>query len=290
MDFCSIVKTLNEFWGEYGCTILFQHETEVGAGTLSPATALHVLGSKSLKIAYLQPSVRPSDGRYGLNPNRLYQHHQYQVIIKPSACDLQQKYISSIEKLGIKRDMHDIRFSEDDWANPSIGACGLGWEVSCDGMEISQFTYMQQMGGINCELIAGEITYGLERLAMYIQNVDNIYDLEWDRSGRTYGSIYRIREAELSKTALDCCEPEILHRHFSDAEYMCNVLLGDTSPQNALPYAAYEQCLKASHILNLLDAGGVLGVHERTNYIDRVRKMASRCCKFYISKYDGANI
>lgn len=283
MDFQNIIKTLEGYWQKYGCLIICSYTTEIGAGTLHPATVISAIGDKPAKIAYVQPVIRPADGRYGQNPNRLYQHHQYQVIIKPSVDDLQDLYLKSLLELGISTKDCDIKFIEDDWENPSIGACGLGWEVTCNGMEITQFTYIQQIGGIDCSSIAGEIAYGLERLAMRIQKVDNVYDIKWDASGITYGDIFRQREYEFSKLALDHYDIQVLNQQFSDAEKLCFFLI-----ENNLPIAAYDQCVKASHLLNLLDARGYLGVNERAVYITRVRELVKHCCKLYMDNSNAS--
>ncbi|WP_339047281.1 glycine--tRNA ligase subunit alpha [Candidatus Mesenet endosymbiont of Phosphuga atrata] len=283
MDFQNIINALGGYWQKYGCLIICPYTTEIGAGTLHPATVMSVIGDKSAKIAYVQPVIRPADGRYGQNPNRLYQHHQYQVIIKPSVNDLQDLYLKSLLELGISTKSYDIKFIEDDWENPSIGACGLGWEVTCNGMEITQFTYIQQIGGIDSSSIAGEIAYGLERLAMHIQKVDNVYDIKWDNSGITYGDIFKQREYEFSKLALDYYDTGVLNQQFSDAEKLCLFLI-----ENNTPIAAYDQCIKASHLLNLLDARGYLGVNERAVYIARVRELAKYCCKLYMDNSNAS--
>ncbi|WP_339046514.1 glycine--tRNA ligase subunit alpha [Candidatus Mesenet endosymbiont of Agriotes lineatus] len=283
MDFQNIIKVLEGYWQKHGCLIICPYTTEVGAGTLHPATVMSAMSDKPAKIAYVQPVIRPADGRYGQNPNRLYQHHQYQVIIKPSVDNLQGLYLKSLLELGISTKNYDIKFIEDDWENPSIGACGLGWEVTCNGMEITQFTYIQQVGGIDCSSIAGEIAYGLERLAMHVQKVDNVYDIKWDTSGITYGDIFRQREYEFSKLALDYHDTEVLNQQFSDAEKLCLFLI-----KNNMPLAAYDQCVKVSHLLNLLDARGYLGVNERAVYIARVRELARHCCKLYMDNSNAS--
>ncbi len=272
-SFQGIIFALQRFWAQHGCVIVQPYGTEVGAGTLHPATTLRALGPKPWNVAYVQPSIRPKDGRYGDNPNRLYQHHQYQVILKPSPDNIQQLYLDSLAAIGVDPLEHDIRFVEDDWENPSIGAWGLGWEVWCDGMEISQFTYMQQVGGLECAPVSGELTYGLERLIMYIQGVENVYDLDWNGQGVTYGDVFHQNEKEFSAFALDASDPDILFRHFGDAEKSCLMLI-----EKNLPLPAYDYCLKASHLLNLLDARGVIGVTERASYLARVRTLAKSCC------------
>lgn len=282
LTFQDIISSLQSFWHEKGCAILQPYHTEVGAGTLHPATVLRTLGSKPWNVAYVQPSMRPKDGRYGDNPNRLQHYYQYQVILKPSPDNIQDLYLESIAKLGLSSDVHDIRFVEDDWENPSVGAWGLGWEVWCDGMEVSQFTYMQQVGGIDCNPIPGELTYGLERIAMYIQEKDSIYDIIWNNLGVTYGDIFLEDEKQFSAYNLDYANTDILLRQFDDAESECNNLL-----QNNLPLPAYDHCLKASHTLNLLDARGVIGVTERASYINRVRSLAKNCCQIWVNLTKG---
>ncbi|MDN5247873.1 MAG: glycine--tRNA ligase subunit alpha [Wolbachia endosymbiont of Tyrophagus putrescentiae] len=274
MNLQDIIKTLENFWSEKGCTILHPYTSEVGAGTLHPATIMSAIDKKPAKIAYLQPVIRPADGRHGDNPNRLYQHHQYQVIIKPSVENLQELYLESLKALGISTKSYDIKFIEDDWENPSVGASGLGWEVTCNGMEVTQFTYIQQVGGIDCCMIPGEIAYGLERLAMHIQNVDNVYDIAWNGYGVTYRDIFKQREYEFSHLALEYYDAKVVQQQFIDTEKLCIFLI-----EKEMPLAAYDQCIKTSHLLNLLDARGVLGVNERTAYISRVRDLAKKCCE-----------
>ncbi len=285
VNFQDIVKALEDYWRSYGCIIIYPYTSEVGAGTLHPATVMSAIDNKSAKIAYIQPVIRPADGRYGSNPNRLYQHHQYQVMIKPSVTNLQDLYLQSLLELGISAQDHDIKFIEDDWENPSIGAWGLGWEVTCNGMEVTQFTYIQQVGGIDCNSIPGEIAYGLERLAMHVQKVDSVYDIVWNDSGVTYGDIFKQREYEFSKLALDYCDTEVLNQQFSDAEKLCKFLI-----ENNMPMAAYDQCIKASHLLNLLDAQGSLGVNERAVHIARVRELAKHCCRLYVDNFSKSHV
>ncbi|QKX01943.1 glycine--tRNA ligase subunit alpha [Wolbachia endosymbiont of Cruorifilaria tuberocauda] len=279
MDLQSIIKELESFWASMGCTILHPYTSEIGAATLHPATAVSAIDEKSMRIAYLQPVIRPADGRYGNNPSRLYQHHQYQVIIKPSGNNLQDVYLSSLKALGISTEKYDIKFIEDDWENPSIGASGLGWEVTCNGMEVTQLTYIQQIGGIDCKIIPGEVAYGIERLAMCIQGIDNVFNVTWNSNGVTYGDIFQQREYELSCLSLDYYNTKVVQQQFEDAEKLCKFLI-----EKKLPIAAYDQCVKTSHLLNLLDARGVLGVNERIVYISRVRELAKKCCELYISK------
>lgn len=276
-SFQGIIFALQQFWAKQGCVIVQPYTTEVGAGTLCPATTLRALGTKPWNVAYVQPSIRPGDGRYGDNPNRVYQHHQFQVILKPSPENIQELYLQSIREIGIDPLKHDIRFVEDDWENPSIGAWGLGWEVWCDGMEVTQFTYMQQIGGLECNPIPGELTYGLERLIMYIQGVENVYDLDWNGAGVTYGDVFKQNEREFSAFALEYSDTDMLLRHFNEVEACCLYLV-----EKDLPLPAYDYCLKGSHLLNLLDARGVIGVTERAAYLGRVRALAKACCQKWL--------
>jgi len=259
--------------------LLQPYDIEVGAGTFHPATALRALGPEPWRAAYVQPSRRPTDGRYGENPNRLQHYYQFQVILKPSPDDLQELYLQSLEALGIDPLAHDIRFVEDDWESPTLGAWGLGWEVWCDGMEITQFTYFQQVGGFDCQPVSGELTYGLERLAMYVQGVENVYDLDFNGHGVSYGDVFLQAEREFSAFNFEAADTEQLVRHFADAEAASLNLLGRTPPL-ALP--AYDQCLKASHLFNLLDARGVISVTERAAYIGRVRALARAACEAWL--------
>ncbi|MDC0074125.1 glycine--tRNA ligase subunit alpha [Alphaproteobacteria bacterium] len=285
-SFQSIIMNLQKYWSELGCIIEQPYDLEVGAGTFHPATTLRALGKKSWNTAYVQPSRRPTDGRYGNNPNRLQRYFQFQVMLKPSPDNIQDLYLSSLEAIGIEINNHDIRFVEDDWESPTLGAWGLGWEVWCDGMEVSQFTYFQQVGGIDCDPIPGEITYGLERLAMYIQGIDNVYEIDWDgiskdKGGKTYGDIYKRQEKEFSAYNFLYANTDSLIKHFKDVESECNYLL---SKDLAMP--AYDQCLKASHIFNLLDSRGLLSVSERASYIIRVRSLAITCCRKWVDGED----
>ena len=264
-NFQNLILKLQQFWADNGCVILQPLDMEVGAGTFHPATTLRALGNEDWKAAYVQPCRRPKDGRYGENPNRLGHYYQFQVILKPSPDNIQQLYLESLYHLGIDKKNHDIRFVEDDWESPTLGAWGLGWEVWCDGMEVSQFTYFQQVGGIECKPVSGELTYGLERLAMYIQGVENVYDLQYS-DDTTYGEVFLRQEKEHSAYNLELANTDMLLKHFEDAEAECKACL---AANLAIP--AYEQCIKASHIFNLLDARGVIGVTERANYILRVR-------------------
>jgi glycyl-tRNA synthetase alpha chain len=280
-SFQSLILTLQHFWAEQGCVILQPYDLEVGAGTFHPATTLRSLGPEAWRAAYVQPSRRPKDGRYGENPNRLQHYYQFQAILKPSPADAQELYLASLVWLGIDPLAHDIRFVEDDWESPTLGAWGLGWEVWCDGMEVTQFTYFQQVGGIDCDPVSVEFTYGLERLAMYVQGVENVYDLDFNGAtgaGRmTYGDIFLQSEREFSAYNFERADTSMLTRHFEDAERECAALL---EARLALP--AYDQCIKASHLFNLLDARGVISVTERQAYIGRVRTLAKGCCEGWL--------
>ena len=282
-SFQDLILALQQYWARLGCVLLQPYDMEVGAGTFHPATTLRALGKKPWKAAYVQPSRRPTDGRYGENPNRMQHFYQFQVILKPSPDDFQELYLKSLYVLGIDPGMHDIRFVEDDWESPTLGAWGLGWEVWCDGMEISQFTYFQQVGGFDCNPVSGELTYGLERLAMYVQGVENVFDLDWngmpkDQGGVTYGEVYHQAEVEFSAYNFEHASVEILQRHFADAESECASLL-----EKALALPAYDQCMKASHLFNLLDARGVISVTERAAFIARVRALAKSCCAEWLA-------
>jgi glycyl-tRNA synthetase alpha chain len=285
-SFQDLILTLHNYWADKGCVILQPYDMEVGAGTFHPATTLRSVGSLPWSAAYVQPSRRPKDGRYGENPNRMQHYYQYQVIIKPSPPDLQELYLGSLEAIGIDPLLHDLRFVEDDWESPTLGAWGLGWEVWCDGMEVSQFTYFQQVGGLDCSPVSGELTYGLERLAMYVQNVDNVYDLNFngreEGKGRiTYGDVFLQAEQEYSRFNFEHADTEILLQHFKDAEKECGALLkaGEAEGRHRLALPAYDQCIKASHAFNLLDARGVISVTERQKYILAVRDLAKACCE-----------
>ncbi len=277
-SFQQIIFDLQNFWAAQGCAVLQPIDTEVGAGTLHPATVLRALGKQPWKVAYVQPSRRPTDARYAQNPNRLSHYYQFQVLLKPAPKDIKELYMQSLDLIGLNTKENDVRFVEDDWENPSVGASGLGWEVWFNGMEISQFTYMQQVGGIECELISGEITYGLERIAMHIQNVDSIFDINWN--GLTgdkkisYGDVFKKSEIENSAFILEHSAPEVLFRNFAECEQQSKLLAGKN-----LPIPAYEQALKASHLLNLLDARGAISVNERANYIARVRSLVRTACE-----------
>ena len=269
---------LQKFWGKNDCVILQPYDLEVGAGTFHPATTLRSLGPKPWRAAYVQPSRRPTDGRYGENPNRLQHYYQYQVIIKPSPKNIKQTYLKSLATMGIDVKNHDIRFVEDDWESPTLGASGLGWEVWCDGMEITQFTYFQQMTGLECKPVPVEITYGLERLCMFVQGKNNVFDLDWNNDGVKYREVFFQAEKEFSAYNFEFANTEILLKNFETTEKECKSLL-----EKNLSLPAYDQCLKASHIFNLLDARGVIGVAERTGYITRIRELAKSCGSLWLS-------
>jgi glycyl-tRNA synthetase alpha chain len=286
LSFQQLILTLHQYWANQGCVILQPYDIEVGAGTFHPATTLRALGPDDVwNAAYVQPSRRPTDGRYGENPNRLQHYYQFQVIMKPSPANSQELYLDSLKAIGLDPMLHDIRFVEDDWESPTLGAAGLGWEVWCDGMEVTQFTYFQQVGGVECSPVPVELTYGLERLAMFIQGVENVYDLDWDgvpkdQGGKVYGDIFLQAEKEFSTFNFERASTDILFRHFQEAEAECQMLLDGSAPL-ALP--AYDQCMKASHVFNLLDARGVISVAERQRYIGRVRSLAVGCCEAWIA-------
>ena len=284
LSFQDLILTLHAYWSAQGCLILQPYDMEMGAGTFHPATTLRALGPKPWKAAYVQPSRRPSDGRYGENPNRLQHYYQYQVILKPSPANAQELYLGSLAKIGLDAKRHDIRFVEDDWESPTLGAWGLGWEVWCDGMEVTQYTYFQQVGGIECNPVAVEFTYGLERLAMYIQGVENVYDLAFNNEGVKYGEVFLRAEREYSAHNFEHANTDQLFKHFQDAEAECKALL---EAKLALP--AYDQCIKASHRFNLLDARGVISVTERQAYIGRVRNLAKACCEAWLAGEGAAN-
>lgn len=326
-SFQGLILTLHNYWADYGCVVLQPYDMEVGAGTFHPATTLRALGPKRWNAAYVQPSRRPKDGRYGENPNRLQHYYQYQVILKPNPPDLQELYLGSLAAIGVDPLLHDIRFVEDDWESPTLGAWGLGWECWCDGMEVSQFTYFQQVCGIECAPVAGELTYGLERLAMYVQGVDNVYDLNFNgRDGAdkvTYGDVFLQAEQEYSRHNFEFANTAMLLRHFEDAEAECKALLdagvpisplegempakraegvasegtaskipstppGQTSSgHHRMVFPAYDQCIKASHVFNLLDARGVISVTERQSYILRVRNLAKACGEAFLLTQAG---
>ena len=276
LSFQEIITNLQKYWGKYGCVLLQPYDLEVGAGTFHPATTLRSLGPKPWKAAYVQPSRRPTDGRYGENPNRLQHYYQFQVIIKPSPKNIKNIYLKSLSVIGIDVKKHDIRFIEDDWESPTLGAAGLGWEVWCDGMEITQFTYFQQMTGIECKPVPVELTYGLERICMFIQGKKNVYDIDWNSDGVKYRDVFYRSEKEFSAYNFEFADTKILLTNFENLEKECKSLL-----EKKLALPAYDQCLKASHIFNLLDARGVIGVAERANYINRIRDLAKGSGKLW---------
>lgn len=279
--FQGIILKLQDFWARQGCAILQPYDTEVGAGTLHPATTLRALGTAPWKTAYVQPSRRPGDGRYGENPSRLGHYYQFQVLLKPSPVNGQELYLESLKAIGIDLHTNDIRFVEDDWENPTIGAAGLGWEVWCNGAEVTQFTYFQQVGGIACDPVALEITYGLERLALVVQKLESFFDINWNgmegADKITYGDVFLRNEQEYSAYNFEHASVDILSQHFKDAEAECHNLL-----RHKLPLPAYDHCIKASHIFNVLSARGVISVTERASYIGRVRELAKACCTLWL--------
>jgi glycyl-tRNA synthetase alpha chain len=278
LSFQDIILTLHRFWAAQGCVILQPYDMEMGAGTFHPATTLRALGPAPWKAAYVQPSRRPSDGRYGENPNRLQHYYQYQVIMKPSPEKAQDLLLASYREIGLDPLKHDFRFVEDDWESPTLGAWGLGWEVWCDGMEVGQFTYFQQVGGIPVVHPSFEMTYGLERLAMYVQNIENVYDLDFNGQGVKYGDVFLRAEREYSAFNFEHANIEKLFEHFRDAEAECAALV-----ERRLALPAYDQCIKASHLFNLLDARGAISVTERASYIGRVRALAKSCCETWVA-------
>ena len=277
--FQEMILRLHSFWSAQGCLILQPYDMRMGAGTFHPATTLRALGPEPWSAAYVQPSRRPTDGRYGENPNRLQHYYQYQVILKPNPANLQELYLASLAEIGIDPLAHDIRFVEDDWESPTLGAWGLGWEVWCDGMEVTQFTYFQQVGGFDCKPVAGELTYGLERLAMYIQGVDRVYDLKFNNHGVSYGDVFLKNEQELSKYNFEIADTDALFDGFAKAEAECQRCL-----DAKIPLAAYDQAIEASHLFNLLQARGVISVQERASYMGRVRDLAKGSCAAWIEK------
>jgi len=296
-SFQGLILALQRYWADYGCVILQPYDMEVGAGTFHPATTLRALGPKPWKAAYVQPSRRPKDGRYGENPNRLQYYYQFQVILKPSPEDIQELYLKSLAAIGIDPKLHDIRFVEDDWESPTLGAWGLGWECWCDGMEVSQFTYFQQVAGFECAPVSGELTYGLERLAMYVQGVDRVFDLNFNgREGDkkvTYGDVFLQAEQEYSRHNFEFAETDMLFEQFKMAETACRkyidagwVTVGNKK-RHLMALPAYDQCIKASHVFNLLDARGVISVTERQSYILRVRELAKACGEAWLATEAG---
>ena len=279
LAFQDMILRLHTYWSAQGCLILQPYDMRVGAGTFHPATTLRSLGPERWNAAYVQPSRRPTDGRYGENPNRLQHYYQYQVIMKPSPENFQELYLGSLFEIGIDPLLHDIRFVEDDWESPTLGAWGLGWEVWCDGMEVSQFTYFQQMGGFDCKPVAGELTYGLERLAMYIQGVDSVYDLRFNNDGVSYGDVFLKNEQEMSKYNFEVADTDSLFKGFQAAEAECQRCIDAD-----IPLAAYDQAIEASHLFNLLQARGVISVQERASYMGRVRDLAKGSCQAWMDK------
>jgi len=292
-SFQDLILKLQRFWADQGCVILQPYDLEMGAATFHPATALRSLGPKPWRAAYVQPCRRPKDGRYGENPNRLQHYYQFQVILKPSPPDLQDLYLESLLAIGIDPLKHDIRFVEDDWESPTLGAWGLGWEVWLDGMEVTQFTYFQQVGGFDCDPVSGELTYGLERLAMYVQGVDRVFDLDFNggkgKDKVSYGDVFLQGEQEYSRYNFEHADTNLLLDHFHDAEKECRALLakGENSERHTLALPAYDQAIKASHIFNLLDARGVISVTERQAYILRVRDLTKACCAAWLKTEAG---
>ena len=299
-SFQEIVLGLQTYWGSKGCAILQPYDMEVGAGTFHPATTLRALGPKPWAAAYVQPSRRPTDGRYGENPNRLQHYYQFQVLMKPSPPDFQELYLGSLESIGIDMAVHDVRFVEDDWESPTLGAWGLGWEVWCDGMEVSQFTYFQQVGGHDCRPVSGELTYGLERLAMHVLGVDHVMEMPFNDPKSPvpllYGDVFGQAEEEYSRWNFDVADTGKLLRHFHDAEAECSRILGEppadprTGKRIVMAQPAYDQCIKASHLFNLLDARGVISPTERQAYIGRVRTLAKLCADAYLKTDAGGRV
>ncbi|HOW81784.1 MAG TPA: glycine--tRNA ligase subunit alpha [Spirochaetota bacterium] len=279
MNFQDLIAKLNEYWARKGCLIIQGYDLEVGAGTFNPATFLKVLGPEPWKVAYVEPSRRPTDGRYGENPNRLQHYYQYQVILKPSPVDVQDLYLDSLRYLGIRLEDHDVRFVEDDWESPTLGAAGLGWEVWLDGMEITQFTYFQQCGSINLSPISVELTYGLERICMYIQGTNNVFDIKWNDE-ITYRNVHHRSEFEFSHYNFNMADVDLHFKLFDLYEKECLAVLDNTGITVVLP--AYDYVLKCSHVFNMLDARGAISVTERVGYIARVRNMARRCAEQYV--------
>ncbi|MDB2590253.1 glycine--tRNA ligase subunit alpha [Candidatus Thioglobus sp.] len=274
-SFQNLILKLQTFWASKGCTLLQPFDMEMGAGTFHPATFLRAVGPEPWKAAYVQPSRRPTDGRYGENPNRLQHYYQFQVILKPSPKDIQDLYLESLSEIGIDLSKHDVRFVEDNWESPTLGAWGLGWEIWLNGMEVSQFTYFQQVGGLACKPVSGELTYGLERLAMYLQGVDSVFDLVWTE-GVSYGDVFHQNEVEQSTYNFEIADTDVLFKQFDEAESMNELLI-----EKALPYPAYEQVMKASHLFNLLDARHAISVTDRARFIRRVRAMSQKVAQTY---------
>ncbi len=281
MNFQDVILTLQKYWAQKGCVLVQPYDIEVGAGTFHPATLLKALGPEPWRVAYVQPSRRPTDGRYGENPNRLQHYYQFQVILKPSPMDVQKQYLQSLKTLGIELLDHDIRFVEDDWESPTLGASGLGWEVWLDGMEITQFTYFQMAGSIEVRPVSVEITYGLERISMYLQGIDNVYDLKWNDQ-ITYGDVHHQQEVEQSRYNFEVADVAMLldlfNKYEAESAKACN---------ESIILSAYEYCLKCSHVFNLLDARGSISVTERTGYIARIRNLARACAEGYLEQREA---
>ena len=296
-SFQEVLMRLSAYWAEQGCAIMQPYDMEVGAGTFHPATTLRALGPRPWAAAYVQPSRRPTDGRYGDNPNRLQHYYQFQVLVKPSPPDFQDLYLASLEAIGIDMARHDIRFVEDDWESPTLGAWGLGWEVWCDGMEVTQFTYFQQVGGHDCHPVSGELTYGIERLAMYVLGIDHVMDMPFNDPAAaiplSYGDVFRQSEREYSRFNFDVADTALLLRHFEDAEAECARILAEpaedpkTGRRIVMAQPAYDQCIKASHLFNLLDARGVISPTERQAYIARVRALARASADAWLATEAG---
>ncbi|MEE2774372.1 MAG: glycine--tRNA ligase subunit alpha [Pseudomonadota bacterium] len=296
-SFQDIIFKLQDYWASKGCAIIQPYDLELGAGTFHPATTLRALGPRPWSVAYTQPCRRPTDGRYGENPNRLQHYYQFQVLIKPSPVNFQELYLGSLNCIGIDHTLHDIRFVEDDWESPTLGAWGLGWEVWCDGMEVSQFTYFQQVCGFDCKPVSGELTYGLERLAMYILGKDHVMEIPYTRPDSSfsvsYGELFYQNELQYSRWNFDVADTNILLKHFIDAETACKSILSQsefdprTEKKVIMVFPAYDQCIKASHIFNLLDARGVISVVERQAYISRVRALARSCGEAFLKTAAG---
>jgi glycyl-tRNA synthetase alpha chain len=292
LSFQGLILALHGYWSRQGCVILQPYDVEIGAGTLAPSTVLRALGPKPWRAAYVQPSRRPADGRFGENPNRLHQHHQYQVILKPNPPDMQQLYLGSLAAVGIDPKLHDIRFVEDDWENPTVGAWGLGWEVWCDGMEVTQYTYFQQVGGLDVSPVAGELTYGLERLALYVQGVESVYDLAYNDPQspdfKTYGDVFLENERQQSEANFHGYDVDMLKREFEDMEAEVPRLLAITGPQGQkIVLPAYDHVLKASHLFNKMDSRGAIAVAERQSYIGRIRDLTKMCAEAWVANEGG---
>ena len=292
-SFQALIMRLNQYWGDQGCVILQPHDEQVGAGTLHPATVLRALGPKPWNAAYVQPSRRPGDGRYGENPNRLQHYYQYQVILKPNPPNMQDLYLGSLRAIGLDLKLHDIRFVEDDWENPTVGAWGLGWEIWCDGMEVSQYTYFQQVGGLDVSPVAGELTYGLERLAMYVFGVDSVYDLPYNDPDSplgavSYGDVFLENERQHSEANFHGYDVDVLKGQFEDMERQVPLMLARNYQNKSLVLPAYDMVLKASHLFNLMNARGAIAVAERASYIGRIRDLCKMCAQAWVEQQDDA--